>query len=118
MSKKKFGVKKGSDQANSYLDKSRRIVEAKRLVIFEDGMQYALDIASVVMNQEFGFGQDRLRRFSEAFDKLFQEIQAESRSDRDDKDRWYSEQKFEDAMMKAWGKFYEPRSVRYREDIR
>lgn len=76
----------------------------------------ALDISSLVLNQDFGLGPERLKRFAEKFQGMFSEAMQRNREDKDDKDRWYSEQKFEEAMKRAWGPYYEPRNVRYAED--
>lgn len=112
---KKIGVKKGSVQANNYAARTKAITQATRETIFYDGMQYALDIASVVLNEEYGFGPDRLKRFGIGFSNKFAEVQERSRAD-DDKDRWYSEEQFENELRKAWGEYYTPRKERYHED--
>ena len=115
MGSKKIGVKKGSAQARSYAARNKAITEATRQTLFYDGMQYALDIASVVLNEEYGFGPDRLKRFGSGFSKKFAEVQDRSRAD-DDKDRWYSEEQFEAELRNAWGPYYTPRKERYKED--
>lgn len=117
MSKKKNGVKKGSYQAQTYTNRVNAAREATNLTIFQDGMQHALDIASIVLNETFGFGPERLKKFGIGFQDKFAEIQEESREDKEnDKERWYSEEQFENALKKAWGQYYTPRAIRYNEE--
>lgn len=115
MGKKNNGVKKGSAQAKSYAAKAKAMTKATQETIFYDGMQYALDIASIVLNEEYGFGPERLKKFGTGFSAKFAEVQERSRAD-DDKDRWYSEEQFENELRKAWGEYYTPRKERYHED--
>jgi len=114
MGGKKNGVKKGSTQAKNFAARNKAITEATRMTLFYDGMQHALDITSIVLNEEFGLGQERLKKFGLAFEKKFAEIQERSRAD-DDKDRWYSEEQFENELRRAWGPYYTPRKERYNE---
>lgn len=115
-SKKKMGVKKGSPQAQNFLNRTQRKIDAKNLVIFQDGMQNALDIASLALRAEFGFGPERLHRFGLRFERMFSEVQQANIEDgRDDKDAWYSDEKFEASMKEAWGPYYQTREVRYAE---
>ena len=115
MGNKKLGVKKGSAQAKAFAARSRAITQATRETLFYDGMQHALDIASIVLNEEYGFGPERLKKFGIGFGNKFSEVQARARAD-DDKDRWYSEEQFENELRKAWGEYYTPRKDRYHED--
>lgn len=115
---KKQGVKKGSHQAQAYAKRVAATTEATRMVVFQDGMQTALDIASLVLHDVYGFGPDRLKRFSEGFTEKFSHVQKNNREDKEDKDRWYSEEQFEREMREAWGPYYQNRQVRYCEDER
>ena len=114
--KRRNGVKKGSEQACSYLDRVQHTADERNTVIFRDGIQNALDIASLALREEFGFGPERLKRFALRFQTVFTEVQKDSLKDKEDKDRWYSEHKFEAQMREAWGPYYQPREVRYGED--
>ena len=101
MSKKKAGVKKGSEQAQTYADRVNAAKHATNLTIFYDGMQQTLDVTMLVLNQGFGFGCERLKKFNDAFSEMFAEAMKMSREDKDDKDQWYSIQKFEEALKQA-----------------
>ena len=114
--KKKNGVKKGSEQAQDYLDRTQRLVDARNTTFFRDGMQNALDIASLALREEFGFGPERLKRFVIRFQTVFTDVQKDNLKDKEDKDRWYSEHIFETRMQEAWGPYYQSREVRYGED--
>lgn len=118
MGKKKNAVKKGSSQAQNYANRVAAATEATNMVIFQDGMQTALDIASLVLHDVYGFGPDRLKRFSEGFTEKFGDVQKRNREDKEDKARWYSEEQFEREMRDAWGPYYQTRKVRYCEDER
>lgn len=113
---KKQGVKKGSHQAQTYAKRVAAATEATNLVIYQDGIQIAMDIASLVLHDVYGFGPERLKRFSEGFTEKFSHVQMNNREDSEDKDRWYSEEQFEREMREAWGDYYQPRKVRYCED--
>ena len=117
MSKKKNGVKKGSYQAQTYSNRVNAARAATNLTIFQDGMQHALDVASLILHDSFGFGPERLKKFAIGVQDRFSEIQKDSREDKaDDKERWYSEEKFEAELKAAWGPYYTPRAIRYDED--
>ena len=117
MGNKKKGVKKGSYQAQTYSRRVNAAREATNLTIFQDGMQHAIDITSMVLHKTFGFGPERLKKFGDGFQDKFSEIQQYSREDRaDDKDQWYSEERFENELKEAWGPYYTPRAIRYDED--
>ena len=116
MSKKKNCVKKGSEQAKTYLRQAAERVEDKKMTLYREAMQASADIASLVLNQEFGFGPERLKRFADGFIRMHHEVRVLDREDQDDKDAWYSVQMFEDAMKRAWGEYYQPREVRFSDD--
>ena len=115
MGNKKNVVKKGSAQAQSYVIRKQLIENARDTTIFQDGMQNALDIASLVLHETYGFGAERLKRFAEGYTKKFSEVQARTREDTD-KQKWYSDAQFETEMKIAWGPYYQPHEVRYAED--
>jgi hypothetical protein len=112
----KKGVKKGSQQALSYTAKQQSLRQAQDITLFQDGIQTAIDITMIVLNQEFGLGCERLKRFNEEFSLMFSDVMQKRREDKDDSDRWYSEQKFEEALKRACGPYYVEKKVRYAED--
>ena len=59
----------------------------------------------------FGFGEERLKRFHDAFNAKYAEIRELEK--RDTKDNEYAIAKQEAALKAACGKYYSPREVRY-----
>ena len=110
--KMKHAVKRGKG-TTSYAD---RLTQQKRdwtKNVYYFTQQETLDAASLTLHELYGFGPERLKRFGEAFIKKFQEIQELNKSDKDDAEREWSRQRFEDAMKEAWGPYYAPREERY-----
>ena len=116
--KKMSGVKKGSEQAGNYVERKQRYKMARDMQLHQNGIQQALDIASMVLHEDFGFGPERNFRFGTKFMDKFAKVQKRNIADlKEDKDGWYSDDQFEDEMKAAWGPHYQPREVRYTEDI-
>ena len=59
----------------------------------------------------FGFGEERLKRFHDAFNAKYTEIRELEKGDT--KDNEYAIAKQEAALKAACGKYYAPREVRY-----
>lgn len=116
--KRKSGVPKPSyvDRMTMKAIEEERKKKAWTQNVYYYTQQETLDAASLTLHAEFGFGPERLKRFREAFVEKFHEIQKLNQEDVDDPDREYSMQKFEQAMMDAWGPYYEPHSSRYDAD--
>ena len=111
-SRMKHAVKRGSYVAPlADRVKEKKMAWTRNVYMFTQ--QETMDAASLTLHELYGFGPERLRRFGEAFEKKFHEIQELNRSDNDDPDREYSRAKFEEAMKAAWGEHYVPREVRY-----
>ena len=105
----KKAVKKGSAQAQSY---AKRQLEEKqrwtmRVIAYEE--QYMLDAVALCLNECFGMGEERLKRFHDAFEKKYQEIRELEQTEDND----YAKAKVEEALKRVWGTYYEPREVRY-----
>lgn len=105
------GVKKGSAQARSYVNRK----EEERILWTVNVLAYAqqetLDAVSLALNESFGFGEERLKRFHDAFSEKYAEIRKLENSDV--KDREYFTAKMENALQAAWGKYYQTREERY-----
>ena len=71
--------------------------------------QEILDAVALTLNEEFGLGEERLKRFQVAFDKKYTEIRELQNKNDDD----YSVTIMERALKNACGKFYVPREERY-----
>lgn len=113
---KKKGVKKGSVQAQSYLEEKQKQEERERTIWTAKVVAYTeqemLDAFAITLHTNFGWGEKRLFDFHEGFEKTYAEIQELRKSD-DDYDGWHSEQKIEDVLKEAWGRYYTPREERY-----
>lgn len=105
-------VKRGSYQSELYAARVQRKKADQKTEDFYHGVQYGLDILSLSLKKEFGFGPVRLLRLFNAFYDMFHEAQKNSRADKD-KEAWYSDEKFEEAMKQAWGENYVPSEERY-----
>lgn len=75
------------------------------------GRQEMGDIAAIVLHEEFGFGPERLKRFSEKVNEKIHEVSTMGRQDTPDGE--YSRAKFEAALREAYGEYYQPREERY-----
>jgi len=73
--------------------------------------QEILDAVALTLNEEFGLGEERLKRFQVAFDKKYAEIRALEKDDTEDGE--YSRYKMEKALQAACGKYYTPYEQRY-----
>lgn len=113
MAKSKKGVKKGSAQATAYHERKDLQKQEWTHDVYMYAQQETFDTVCIVLNEEFGFGPERLKRFGERVFEAFHELQELSRNDRDDKEAWYSLQKTEDALKRIWGQYYEPHEERY-----
>jgi len=78
-------------------------------------LQQCKDVMLIAANNEFGFGQDRIKRLSDAFDAAFMEyaqlVCADAESD---KEIWYSKAKIDEQLQKICGEYFEPWGERYK----
>ena len=78
-------------------------------------IQQCKDMLLIAAHDEFGFGAERLRRLSEAYDKAFEKFALDVVKDaKDDKQVWYSTGKCEEKLQKILGVHYVPREERYK----
>lgn len=73
--------------------------------------QQTLDAVCLALAEGFGFGEERLKRFHDAFNAKYAKIRELEK--RDTKDNEYAIAKQEAALKAACGKYYSPREVRY-----
>ena len=50
-----------------------KVMQKQRLEAFNAAMQTCMNIMTVVLNEEFGFGKNRLLRLQDAFNEKFDE---------------------------------------------
>lgn len=103
------GLKKG--QGETYAQRVQREREEWTVKVIAYTQQEILDAVCLTLNEEFGLGEERLKRFQVAFDKKYAEIRAVERDDSEDGE--YSRFKVEQALQNACGKYYVPREKRY-----
>lgn len=73
------------------------------------------DMALLALADTFGFGEDRLRRFADAYAEMWSKWARATLNDaKDDKDAEYSREKYEEKMRQICGKYYVPREERYK----
>ena len=113
MGSKKVCVKK--TKGNSYLaqkqakEKADKEIYTMRIIAYQQ--QEMIDAFAITMNQIFGWGETRLKRWHDAFEEKYAEIQHLRIEDLDTLE--YSEACIERGLQQAWGKHYVPRKERY-----
>lgn len=86
-------------------------IRAMRLIC----IQQCKDMMLIAANDAFGFGADRLKRFADAYDAVFEEFaQMVVEDAKDDQDIWYSTGKCEERLREILGVHYVPREERYK----
>lgn len=105
------GVKKGSAQALSYAEREKRRKELQTVKVIAITQQQIIDAVALTLNEEFGLGEERLKRFQVAFDKKYAEIRQLEKDDSADGE--YSRHLMETALKNACGKYYTPFEERY-----
>lgn len=105
------GIKKGSAQAASYAEQMQRKKEMQTVKIIAITEQMILDAVALTLNEEFGLGEERLKRFQVAFDRKYGEIRKLEKDDTEDGE--YSRDQMEKALRNACGKYYAPYEERY-----
>lgn len=96
---------------SGYLD---RIEQARREAFFTTQhftKQLILDQAAIVLNREFGFGADRLKRFTEAMSDIYSDYADIWNGDT--KDVEYSKAAMDRALQQIFGSYFEPWEIRY-----
>lgn len=77
-------------------------------------IRQSLDMACIALNDAFGFGADRLRRFADAYQRTWMDYAHMTVDDAsDDKNIVYSVAKFEEKLKSICGRYYVPREQRY-----
>lgn len=105
----KQGMKKG--QGESYAQRLQREKELWTMKVIAITQQQILDAVCLALNEEFGLGEERLKRFQVAFDRKYSEIREIEKDDTEDGE--YSRYQMEKALQNACGKYYVPHDERY-----
>lgn len=107
----KNGVKKCKASAKSFVDRKQDEKMLWTMKVLAWTQQEMLDAVALSLAEGFGFGEARLKRFHDAFEKKYDEIRALEKSDTPDNEYYIA--KIEEALQNAWGKYYSPREERY-----
>lgn len=101
-------------QSGYVLRQQAAIYQAKRASrIF--ALQQGKDIALIAANEAFGFGPERLKRFSDAFDRIFTEYADMVLDDaKDDPDIAYAKAKIDQKLLSICGPYFDPWEDRYK----
>lgn len=114
MSKKK-GLKRGSQEWKHQQDAKRLIQEETDVINRHVVRQMAMDAAVLVLNEEFGFGAERIKRFHDAWEKQMRELADFFEEDhKADPTYVYAKAKLDEAMLRIVGeKNFCPWNKRY-----
>ena len=74
-------------------------------------LQMGLDVGILALANEFGFGAERLNRFRNRYQEIWDEYQALINGDSADCE--YAFAKMDEALKDACGEYYAPREERY-----
>lgn len=107
----KKGIKKGSAQAQSYAKQKENEKTVWTMKVLAYTQQEMLDAVTLTLNEFYGFGAERLKKFHDNFEEKYAEIRKLEMEDSEDNE--YYTAKMEQALETAWGKYYQPREVRY-----
>lgn len=77
-------------------------------------IQQSKDMMLIALGDEFGFGPDRAKRMSDAFDETFRKYAELTVSDaKDDKEIWYTKAKVDERLKQICGEHFVPWDERY-----
>ena len=100
--------------ANPYLAKQAARIAAERRNASMFAIQQAKDMMLIAVGDAFGFGPDRAKRLSDAFDKAFTDYATLTLDDaKADKDIWYTKAKIDERLKEICGEHFSPWEERY-----
>lgn len=94
MGKNAYAVKLMAMKAAMSVDEKRMLVRRNMTTIYHG--------AAIALNNEFGFGAERIARFHDALDKTLVEYGVEM----DNNDVEYADAKLEEAYLRIMGEYY------------
>ena len=87
-------------------------IEMERARLFT--IQQCKDMMLIAANEAFGFGAERLKRLSDAYDATFMEYANMTLSDaKEDKQLWFTKGKVDQQLEKICGEYFIPWEERY-----
>lgn len=96
---------------SAYLKRLQAQKEAEQRKSNVHALQMGLDVAVLALAREFGFGPERLNRFRNRYQEVWDEYTDLISGDTDDLDYAYA--KMDDALKAVCGEYYSPREQRY-----
>ena len=107
----KRGVKKGSPQAKGYAKPKETDKMVWTMKVLAYAQQEMLDAMALTLAEFYGFGPERCKRFHDQFEEKYAELRKLESEDSVDKEYYIAT--VEKALQTVYGKYYEPREVRY-----
>ena len=100
---------------SGYVLKRQLAQEMERRAANNFMLQQAKDMMLIAANEAFGFGPDRLKRLSDAFDSvatIYAELALEDA--KDDRNMWYTKAKTDETLKRICGEHFRPWEERYK----
>lgn len=89
----------------------QKVIAADRILF---AAQQAEDCAVLALGRTFGFGEERQKRFGEAYVKAFHEYcDNVLRDAKDDEELWYAKERIDRELKRYCGKYFQPWNERY-----
>lgn len=107
----KKGVKKGSPQAKNFAKQKETDKVVWTMKVLAYAQQEMLDAMALTLNEFYGFGPERCKKFHDKFEEKYAELRKLENEDVADNEYYIAT--VEKALQVAYGKYYEPREVRY-----
>lgn len=100
---------------NDFLSRIQRAHEHEMREQRRFVLQQCKDMMLIAANEAFGFGADRLKRLSDAYDEVFLEYARVVVDDaKSDKEIWYTKEKFDQRLREICGEHFIPWDERYK----
>lgn len=78
-------------------------------------LQQCKDMMLITMHEDFGWGEERLKKLSDCYDQTFMSYAEMCLADaKTDKQIWFTQGKVDERLKKACGKYFVPWDERYR----
>ncbi len=78
-------------------------------------LQQCKDMMLITMHEDFGWGEERLKKLSDCYDQTFMTYAEMCLADaKTDKQIWFTQGKVDERLKKACGKYFVPWDERYR----
>lgn len=78
-------------------------------------LQQCKDMMLITMHEDFGWGEERLKKLSDCYDQTFMTYAEMCLADaKTDKQIWFTQGKVDECLKKACGKYFVPWDERYR----